>query len=418
VFVLRTALNEIRRRLADPFAFALWLGIPITMFGMIYLAFDGLSGGGEAPTAELLVVDEDESTLSGLLVTALAAGGDFGSPVVAREVGPDEGRSLIENGKGTALLIIPAAFGDDLLAAQPTGLELVTNPTQSVLPQMVEESLRLLVDAAFYVERIFGDQIGRILDAGETAGGQPSDAEVAEISILINQTMRRLDSLLFPPVIELEVVRGDQEPGDEADGPGFVDIFFPAILFMALFFMAAGFSEDIWVEKHQGTLRRALATPNRPAAFLAGKLLGAAALIGVVCLAALLGAKYLLGAAVENLWLAFVWALVSGALFLLFLLALQLHATSQRAGGMLINLIMLPLLILGGTFFPFEVMPESLARIGSFTPNGWALIQLFDIVGGEIDPARLGIGLGALALAGALLFVIASRRMAGAFVRS
>jgi ABC-2 type transport system permease protein len=420
MFIATTALKDFRRRLRDPAAFALWLGVPIAFGAMISLAFGGL-GGDEAPTAEIWVVDEDESGLSGLLVTALATGGDLGFPVVAREVEPEQGRALIDAGQGSALLIIPADFGDDLLNERPTTLELVTNPTQSVLPQMVEESLRLVVDAVFYVQQVFSEPIARIADAAEASGdGFLANSDVAEISILINETMIRLDSLLFPPVIDLEIARPQQdgEASAAADGPGFVEAFLPSMLMMALVFMALGISEDIWVEKQQGTLRRALATPNAAAAFLAGKLLAATVLMAVVALASLAAARYLLGAEVQNLLVASLWTTFTGAFILLLVLPLHLFATSQRAGGILSGVVMMPLLMLGGSFFPFDFMPEAFARVGRLTPNGWALIQLNGILRADFDWTRLGLTAGGLVLAGAALFVVANRRMAGAFARS
>lgn len=419
MFVATTAIKDLKRRLRDPAAFAIWLGMPLALGLMISLAFGGFGGGG-APTAEIWVVDEDESTLSGMLVTALAAGGDLGFPLVAREVEPAEGRALIDDGEGSALLIIPADFGDDLLNQRPTTLELVTNPTQFVLPQMVEESLRLVVDGVFYLQQIFGEPISRIVDAAETNDGFLDNSDVAEISILFNETMIRLDSLLFPPVVELEVVgpgRGD-ETADAATGPGFIDIFLPSMLFMALVFMALGISEDIWVEKQQGTLRRALATPNGSTAFLAGKLLAATLLMAIVALLSLAAARYLLGAQVQNLAVAWLWTTFAGAFFLILVFTLQLYATSQRAGGVLSGLVMMPLLMLGGSFFPFDVMPEAFVRIGRFTPNGWALIQLNGILRADVDWPRLGLTATGIAVVGIAFFFLANRRMAGAFARS
>jgi len=419
MFVIRTAIKDLKRRLRDPAAFAIWLGMPLALGTMISLAFGGL-GSGQAPTAEIWVVDHDESTLSGILVTALAAGGDLGFPLVAREVESDEGRRLIDDGKGSALLIIPADFGDDLLNERPTTLELVTNPTQSVLPQMVEQSLELVVDAVFYLQQTLGEPISRIVDVAETDDGFPQNSEVAEISILINDTMRRMDALLFPPVVELEIVgqNTDGDAEDAAGGPGFIDIFLPSMLFMALVFMAIGVSEDLWVEKRQGTLRRALATPNAAAKFLAGKVLGATLLMASVAFASLIAARYLLGAQVQNLVEAGLWTTFSGAFFLILVFLLQLYAKSQRGGGVLSSLIMMPLLMLGGSFFPFETMPEGFARIGRFTPNGWALLQLNDIMRANVEWGRLAATAAGLLLAGCILFFVANRRMAGAFARN
>jgi ABC-2 type transport system permease protein len=197
-----------------------------------------------------------------------------------------------------------------------------------------------------------------------------------------------------------------------------VDLFLPSMLFMALFFMAFGISEDVWVEKQQGTLRRALATPNASAQFLAGKLLSAAAMMATVVFSALIAARFLLGAQIQNTVLAGLWATLAGALFLALLYVMQLYASSQRAGGILSSIVMLPLLMLGGSFFPFEVMPEALVRIGRLTPNGWALVELRTIIEDNVGWGRLGLSTAVVLLVGMILFAAANRRMAGVFARS
>lgn len=418
MFALRTALKDIRRRLRDPSAFAIWLGIPLVLGLVINLAFGGLASGGRSPTAEIWVVDEDESALSGMLVTALTAGGDFGLPVVAREVELAEGRERIEDGDGSALLIIPSDFGGDVLNARPTRLSLVTNPTQYVLPQMVEESLQLIADAVFYIQQVFRAPIDRIASEADAGNEFLDDRAVAEISILINRTIVRMDSLLFPPVITLDIVRPDGSGPDADREVSFIEIFLPSMLFMALFFLALGVSEDIWVEKQQGTLRRALATPHSAAQFLGGKLLAATMLMAIIAVVTLAAARYLLGANFDNLVQAWIWTTLSGAFLLTLVYPLQLFATSQRSGGVMTSIVVMPLLLLGGSFFPFDMMPEGLERIGRLTPNGWALTGLNDILRDDVVPGRLAFGVLGMLLIGSLLFVIANRRMSGPFVRS
>jgi ABC-type uncharacterized transport system permease subunit len=414
VFLLQTALKDIRRRLRDPMVFGLWLGLPIATAALVQLAFGGLDEG-EAPRAQVWVVDQDETVLSTLLVNALAGGGGR-LPLAGREVELDEGRALIENGEGSALLIIPAGFGDALVNADAVTLRLVTNPAQAILPDMVVESLELLVDAAFYVQQILGDPIERIGEAADETDGTVADAEVAEIAVLVNQTMTRIGTLIDPPIIDVEIV--EPPAGDAAAEPGFADLFFPSLLFMSLFFMASGISEDYWVEKRQGTLRRALLTPHRVAAFLAGKVLAGALLMGVIVVLALVAARYGFGVDVRNFALAGLWGMLSGALLLLLLTPLQLYASSQRAGNLINGLLMMPLLILGGSFFPFRFMPEGMAAVGRLTPNGWALAQFQSIVAGDVDSAALGVRALGVVLVGAGLFVVASRALGGRFVRS
>jgi ABC-type multidrug transport system permease subunit len=58
---------------------------------------------------------------------------------------------------------------------------------------------------------------------------------------------------------------------------------------------------------------------------------------------------------------------------------------------MLTNFVLLPLTMLGGGFVPFDWMPEGLARIGRFTPNGWSVVQLQAILSGSAKPTAFGL---------------------------
>jgi ABC-type multidrug transport system permease subunit len=128
-------------------------------------------------------------------------------------------------------------------------------------------------------------------------------------------------------------------------------------------------------------------------------------------------ARWGFGLALSSLPAAIVWTSATGVVFLLLLTLLQLHAGGARTAGFLVNLVTLPLLMVGGSFFPFESMPEWMARIGQRTPNGWALVQLKAILAGTLTTPALAARLLVLALLGSVLFVLTLRRLAGRFAR-
>jgi signal transduction histidine kinase len=83
----------------------------------------------------------------------------------------------------------------------------------------------------------------------------------------------------------------------------------------------------------------------------------------------------------------------------------------QIIWNLLANAVTFPLIMLGGSFFPFEVMPEWMARIGKWTPNGWSLLRLREILDGNPDAHLLALtALGLFALGG-VLFALALKRM-------
>ena len=79
------------------------------------------------------------------------------------------------------------------------------------------------------------------------------------------------------------------------------------------------------------------------------------------------------------------------------------------------SFITFPLLMIGGSFFPFEIMPDWLASVGRWTPNGWALEQLKAILAGGVDMGGLSAAFIGLAVLGAVAFVLSSRSLRRGF---
>jgi len=177
-------------------------------------------------------------------------------------------------------------------------------------------------------------------------------------------------------------------------------------------------SSDVWRERDQGTLRRSACTPAATGALLGGKLLAAAALMLGSSFIVLLAGMIYLSLPLTKLPLLLCWSVCSGLTFLLMLQLIQMYASSQRAGSVLTNSIAMPLLFVGGSFFPFEFMPAWMAAIGRYTPNGWALAKLKDILAGRETVATLALAFAVIAVIGAVLFFLNLRRLRGVFARS
>jgi ABC-type multidrug transport system permease subunit len=192
-------------------------------------------------------------------------------------------------------------------------------------------------------------------------------------------------------------------------------LFLPGLLFMSIVFTAQGMSLDIWIEKTAGTLRRTLSTPQGPAPFLAGKLLAGIVIMGVAALFALVMGVTMFHVPMGRAAIAFVWSTFAGGALFCFLLLLQLLATSMRGAQFLSSMVVFPLIMIGGSFFPFEVMPAWMAAVGKWTPNGLAVANVKQILFGHLDPAALAIGAAAIGLPALVAFWLCVRRLRGAF---
>ena len=399
-YLFVAAAKDVRRRLADPAALAIWIGLPLLLGGLL-----GFSAGddGRPPRASVLVADQDDTLVSGLLSTALGSAEIMDLQSVTLE----EGRRRIDGGDATALLVVPKGFQEAVLEQSSSELTLFVNPAQQILPGIVQEALEIVVEGVFYAQQIFGPVLRRIVPAGAT--GPPSDAEVAAISVEINQQLARLQNVVLPPAIALTVVK--EASGRAEPSLTLGQLFLPGMLFMSFLFVASGMSGDVWEEQRMGTLRRALTTPQPAHRLLMGKLIAGVALMAVIAFVALAAGTVLFDIPWWRVPAALAWCVFAGGALLALLTLLQMLASSQRGADMLSSTVIFPLMMLGGSFFPFETMPGWMAAVGRWTPNGLGVVRLKDLLYGDITLTPLAVAALGIGLPAAAAFLLAGRRL-------
>jgi ABC-type Na+ efflux pump permease subunit len=400
-FLVASAVKDLRRRLADPPALSIWVGFPLLLGILLSLL---AVNGQNVPTARILLVNEDDSPFTAFLVRALERG-SVGEDVLFEfdEVDLETGRERIGDGDGTALLILPPDFGAALLDEKPATLTLITNPAETILPAIVIEGLDILRDGAFYAQRVLGEPI-RGFAAGPPPGQDVFDsAVVASFAAEINDRIAAAGNLFDPPLFTLDF--GDDDEADPSGGgvnTGFsiARFILPGLILMSVLFITQGTSDDIWIEKDRGTLSRAFCTPRPLAAFVAGKMLAGLLLIAAVATMALMVAVVAFDVPLAKTPLALLWCTYAGAgLFGLFLFVTML-GTSHRASTLIMMMVLFPLMMLGGSFLPFESMPAWMRAVGVWTPNGMAVEQLNDWLFGSPDPAASIVAAAAIAAIG------------------
>ena len=410
-FLLDSARKDLLRRLKDPLALLLWFGIPLVIGSLVGL---GMGGSSSTPTAHVLLVDQDDSFLSQFI--AGARGQDEVDAVIDVEpVELEEGMERIEAGEASALVVLPEGFADALLKNEPATIQLITNPAQRILPGIVQEGLELLVEAAFYAQRILGEPIRELAEGPPDGAEFFADAVIASASGEINARVRRLEGTLFPPVLKLETGAPPglaATPAEEEDEPAFNFgiLFVPGLLFMALLFIAQGVIEDLWNEKEAGTLRRVLTTPHSLTTFLAGKLLAGATLMAVATLVGLVIVVVVFDIPISATPAALVWATFVGTALLALFFLLQFFASSRRGANVLTSAVIFPLMMLGGSFFPFEAMPDWMVAVGRWTPNGMGLVVMKEILRQELTAGSLVVPTLTLSLM-AIAAVLISERL-------
>lgn len=373
-FLFATFRKDLARWRQDYVAILIWLGIPLMIGGLITAMMGGSDDSG--PMGSLLIADLDDTLLSGFVAGAFSQD-ELSGVIGVKAVSPEEGARIIEAGDASAFLTIPAGFQDALINNTAATLELKTNPSQTILPGIVEDVTGVLLDAGFYLQAAFSDEIAEITAATESSA--PSDVVVSGIAVEIQNKLELLAPMLSPPLLDLEIV----EPPPAEPQPDYGLLFLPGVVLMALMFTSQGLSADYWAEREGGSLRRLVSTPGLLSRFVAGKALAAGTLMLIIG-----GITLLLGFVYHEVsWSKFLpsllWIGFSGVGLFAWFSALQMLLPNSKAANLLTTILVFPLLMMGGSFFPLEALPDWLAAIGRVSPNGFVV----DKLSGELTSA-------------------------------
>lgn len=311
--VREVARKELIQLLRDPRTRALILVAPI-----IQLLVFGYAVRTDIPHTPLFLVDHDRSAASRAVVDAFVTTRYF-DVVGTSDRSADLTRAL-DAGQAVIGLEVPPSFGRDLAAGRPAALQLALDGAESNTATV----------AAGYATRIVG-----ALDRGGRA-----------------------------PAIDLRA-RAWFNPGLESrlyNVPGVIAIL---ILLMCLTLTALA----IVREREVGTLDQLLVSPLGPGEFLLGKTLPVAA-IALVDLALI--------TAVAVAWFAIPFRgsvlvlLPAALLYIVTSIALGLFVSSvsatQQEAFMTMFLVLLPLIVLSGFFFPVDSMPPVFRTVTVINP--------------------------------------------------
>ena len=268
--------KDILKRSKNPTGFILLVTLPLIFAILIWLAFaPSDSDSGQTISAiKLIIEDQDDSFASQFLCGAFGRGeleNMFDTEVVSK----DMGRPIIDRGKASALLIIPAGFGDSLLNQNQVTLSLVKNPSESFKPKIVEETLNIITEGGGRLIRIASDPLQTIkkqMDLDQ----EFSDARIALISIQINRLIKKGRKYLFPSVIQLQETEYKESKSSDTASSNSTNIF-AAVLCgvsaMFILFLLESTARDIFREQENHTMLRIMMSPAGLVKIITSKML-------------------------------------------------------------------------------------------------------------------------------------------------
>ncbi len=380
--------------------------LPIMLTTLLGVMFGSQAG----PERKVPVgfVDNDRSAYSRQVETLLKR--EAGYEVRALSAAAAE--QQVADNELAAVVVVPAGFGAALETTADAGgaggstgaglgaagdaaarrLELVkgTDPVRFIGVQEVARGIatRLSVDraSAEVALKLLEDAREQALRAplptgrppGVTGAPPSAPAEPPTVSALMRTADAKWDPL--PVSVKLTAVKASSERGDSIIATGYSQYSLGMTIWFVLM-LVLGNAESLLEERENGTLPRLLTTPTPRSQVLGGKVAGVFS-VGIVQAAILIG----FGALAFNVdWGAYplAVALLIGtftlaATGLAILVSATARTRSQAAG--LAPTLAVALSMLGGCVWPIEVVPPFMKLIALFTPTGWAMAGLTDVV--------------------------------------
>ncbi len=369
-FTLRVFASTLNKLFTEKWQLAMWLVLPLMMAALFSL----ISGptGNAKPVGTLLVTDNDDSFLSQLFVSSFNQG-PLAEMFIVKTVDKQQALEIMGKGDASVWLEIEEGFTQNFIDEKPTTIKLVKNPSQVILPQIAETMVGTLADGGHYIQVLFSkelQQFNKLL-----TGDGISDAELALMSIEIRRTIDSLEKQLFPP--QIKAVKKIADVEKETSKKSFMVLMFPGIMFMALLFSSQGMAQDFWQDKTKGIIKRLLSSPAGIHSYMKGKMLSAALIF--IFIALLIGSLGLLLFNIEfdKILVIVVWLMLSGVVLWSMMLFLTLLLPTEKSSNLVTQGMVFPLMMLGGSFFPFETMPKWMVVVGEKLPNGY-LLQSFN----------------------------------------
>ena len=406
--------NDLKRRLRAPASTVLFLAIPLAMTALIGMIFNpGPGNETQLPPIKLLLVDNDKDIASKFLV------GAFDQKQVkdmfqATLVDQAAGEKLMQKGKASAMLVIPEHFSADLADQKVSTLEVVKNPSEEFLPDVVEEFAATIAVGFSAIAQVFADELKVIRSVRNLSLEAVTIAELTPFLEMARAKVIALKSYLSPLLLQLKTsttakppkgTGAAAQPGKTAKPAGF-NIFayiLPGMLIMFLLFIVEASMREIQNERADGKTRRMMFSPLTARELVTARLFSGG-LVGIlVCLLAMAAGALIFGIDWGNPLLVLVLVAVSCFWCAAFFAMLNAFFRSKNQAGAFSSPIILVFAAFGGSILPLEQIPAGMRWIGLFTVNHWFISGCQRIMDGGVPRGPFVV----LALSGLLFAGVA-----------
>jgi ABC-2 type transport system permease protein len=382
--ILDIAFKDLTHSFRSAFAVGMMVVAPLMLTGLIYFAFGSMSSGDVSMTAiKVGVVNADRLPADSVLeapigdnIRSMFFDESVGSWITATDY-PDEAsaREAVDKQEIDVAVIIPQNFSERYLSGeQDVQVLIVSDPTLSIGPAVVEDMVTMMVDAVAGG----GIAIQTVMERLEANDVQTDTAQIPAWVQRYGDWYREFQRDLFhrPDKAALVLVAPSSAETETADPLAqMMGMTMAGQMIFFAFFTGGNSMMSILREEEEGTLARLFTTPTDRTKILAGKFLAVfitVLLQGIVLMIAGRLAFGIQWGKTVSIALALTAQVIAAAGLGVLLIS---FVKSTKQGGPVLGGGLTVLGMLGGLFtanIPGG-MPEAFNAIGNFVPQGWVL---------------------------------------------
>lgn len=386
------AVKDLKIRVRDKSAFVILLILPMAMIIILGTVFNW---AGSSFTANVALVDLDHGDMARRLTQDVFASAQLKDLFVVTTVTSEaEARTLVEQGKTGAAVIIPAGFSSGVTAGTKVSIIVLGNPetaTQAGVIRNVVESFTAEVQR----RQLAGSVAIRTLQ--QSGAVPPQRMQEAIQSVLAEVGTSQQTGVIS--------VRTTTQEGIKV--PRALDYYAVGMALLYLIFTANTGTEGMLEEQRQHTLARVLTTLTSRSQILLGKLVGifviAALQFSMIIVLTRLLYRVNWGASVPAVIVMATASVLAGAG--LSTLVAALTRTPEQAGS-IGPAVALVYSLLGGTMWPVYDMPAWMNSLSRLTFTRWSVEGFTSLMvnGGGVLSIVRPVGV-CLAMAAVFLFI-------------
>jgi ABC-2 type transport system permease protein len=359
--VIAIALKDIKIRSSGKTELLFFLILPL----IFTVLLSGMFFGSGSSKIVMVVVDEDNTSLSHELVSLLQASEVVAPSLMTRE----NAQKAFDNNDASAILIIPSGMEASLKGGQAVALDFNLDPTnnnglavQQEAKSVIGQISRSLAVASISTRE--AEQIQPFADASQRQAYY--DQSLVAAQPMFDSAPTRI--IITQPENTLKTQNQKETQAAQASaGELIIWVFIPLL----------GTSELMASERVWGTLRRLVTSPTRKPTFLLGMITGQFSFGFVQMLVLVVVGVLLLKVPWGQNPLALLVLLISfglAAVAMGTMLGTFTKSPSQASGlsialGMVMGL-------LGGCMLPIEVFPPAVANAVKILPTTWAMMGM------------------------------------------